>query len=94
MWYGADFLVKWCMNKKWFVWLTGFSFIIYAVHVPLVNYGIDWVFSYTNHIACYRTVTFIILPVAIIAAAVLFGLLLRTLSPKIYAILTGGRGLV
>lgn len=94
MWYGADVLVKWCMERKWFVWLSGFSFIIYATHVPIVCYGIDWLFAYTNHLPNYRLIDFFLLPCIIITLAILFGFLLRKLTPKLYAILTGGRGLM
>jgi fucose 4-O-acetylase-like acetyltransferase len=38
VWFGADDLVKWFMHKKWFVWFISFSFILYALHVPLLHY--------------------------------------------------------
>ena len=91
-WYGCNALVKWCMSKQWFVWLTAFSFIIYAIHVPLITYTIDGMFMLTNQLPHYRWLTFIILPILIILFSICVGFILRKLVPKVYAILTGGRG--
>jgi len=33
-WYGCNAIVAWSMGHRWFVWLSGFSFIIYVMHVP------------------------------------------------------------
>ena len=40
-WYGCNTLVQWFMNKKWFAWLSAFSFMIYVLHAPLVRLRID-----------------------------------------------------
>lgn len=40
-WFGLNGLVRWCMARAWFRWLTGFSFMIYVLHVPLVNYATE-----------------------------------------------------
>jgi fucose 4-O-acetylase-like acetyltransferase len=91
-WFGSDELVKWCMNKKWFVWLSAFSFIIYALHAPLVAYAINAIFPLVQHIYGYRLITYIFLPVALLIFCIGTGELIRTISPKLYALLTGGRG--
>lgn len=93
VWYGSTGLVQWFMAKRWFVWLSAFSFIIYAVHAPLVAFAIEGVFRYVNHVPYYRMLTFIVLPVVLIGVSVLLGALLRRVSPGIYGVLTGGRGL-
>jgi fucose 4-O-acetylase-like acetyltransferase len=92
-WYGCDGLVRWCMDRKWFVWLTAFAFMIYAVHAPLVAYATDAVFGAAAQLPFYRILTFILLPLAIIAFAVGAGAVLRKAWPGLYGILTGGRGL-
>jgi len=92
-WYGCNGLVSWCMERKWFLWLTAFSFIIYAVHAPLVAYAIEAVFAFVNKVPCYRILTFIFLPLSIIGFAVGIGALIRKVWPGLYGILTGGRGL-
>ncbi|MEI7981290.1 MAG: hypothetical protein WCI71_06525, partial [Bacteroidota bacterium] len=74
-------------------WLTAFSFIIYAVHAPLVAYAIEAVFAFVNKVPCYRILTFIFLPLSIIGFAVGIGALIRKVWPGLYGILTGGRGL-
>jgi fucose 4-O-acetylase-like acetyltransferase len=91
-WFGSDELVKWCMDKKWFVWLSAFSFIIYALHAPLVAYAINAIFPLVQHVYEYRLITYIFLPVALLIFCVGTGALIRTISPKLYALLTGGRG--
>jgi peptidoglycan/LPS O-acetylase OafA/YrhL len=92
-WYGCDKLVVWCMERKWFVWLTAFSFMIYAIHAPLVAYAIEALFAVVNQVPYYRLLSFIFLPLVIIAFAVGVGALLRRVWPGLYGVLTGGRGL-
>lgn len=92
-WYGLDGLVNWCMNRKWFVWLSAFSFIIYAVHAPLVAILINAMFSWLNFMGGYRIISFVLLPVLLIAMSVGLGSLLRATVSKFYSLLTGGRGL-
>lgn len=91
-WYGCNALVEWCMNRKWFVWLSAFSFMIYVVHAPLVAYATDAVFGMVNHFPNYRMLTYIFLPLAVIALSVSLGALLRKFLPGVYGLLTGGRG--
>lgn len=91
-WYGGNYLVRFFMEKRWFVWLSAFSFMIYAFHAPLVAYMTNAVFTYTGHIYGYRMLTFIFLPLAIIILSVSLGALIRKLIPDFYGILTGGRG--
>jgi|GEM_PF-233467 len=92
-WYGGDFIVRWAMKRNWFVWLSAFSFMIYAMHAPLVALLIDPFFNLLHHMEGYRIISFILLPLLLITAAVGFGALLRWLSPAAYQLLTGGRGL-
>ena len=93
VWYGCDKLVRFFMSRSWFVWLTAFAFIIYALHVPLVNYCTRIAFTYFSNVPNLRLVTFIVLPIIIIACCVLVGAVLRKTIPKVYALATGGRGL-
>jgi fucose 4-O-acetylase-like acetyltransferase len=94
MWFGFDGVVRFFMNQRWFVWLTAFSFIIYAFHVPLVNYALSLAFTYGNVIPHFRLVLFILLPTLVIGMCVMIGSLLRKIVPRFYGVLTGGRGLV
>jgi peptidoglycan/LPS O-acetylase OafA/YrhL len=80
------------MNRKWFVWLSAFSFVIYAMHVPLVAFLINGMFQWLNFVEGYRLITFVALPLMIIAWCIALGLLLRSITPKLYGVLTGGRG--
>jgi len=92
-WYGLDPLVSRCMKYKWFVWLSAFSFMIYAMHTPLVAYCINPVIALLDPLPASGLLTFFILPTIIIAFCISTGFLLRTIVPKVYGILTGGRGM-
>ncbi|MCU0321719.1 MAG: acyltransferase [Chitinophagaceae bacterium] len=91
-WFGCDALVKWCMQKQWFVWCTAFAFIIYALHVPLVTYTIDGMFKCLQIFQYYRLITFFLLPLLIIVCSMGIGFLLRKYLPKTYSVITGRRG--
>jgi fucose 4-O-acetylase-like acetyltransferase len=92
-WYGLDPLVHWFMQKRWFVWLSAFAFIIYAMHAPLVAYLINPVLEMLNPLPATHLLAFILLPLTIILFSVCTGALLRKVMPGVYHILTGGRGL-
>lgn len=92
-WYGCNILVSWCMRRKWFVWLTAFAFIIYALHAPLIAYAVEGLFAIVKQVPHYRLLSFVFLPLSVIAFAVGTGALLRSAWPQLYGILTGGRGL-
>ena len=92
-WFGLDPLVRWCMDRKWFARLTAFAFIIYAMHAPLVAYLINPVLALLSPLPGTHILAFILLPFAVIILAISTGALLRLISPKVYGLLTGGRGL-
>jgi fucose 4-O-acetylase-like acetyltransferase len=92
IWFGADPIVKWCMDRGWFTWAASFSFIIYALHVPLIHYATTLAFIYWNRLTYYRLLTYLIVPVIIFLICILAGAVLRKAFPKIYRIATGGRG--
>lgn len=93
-WFGMNKLVDWCMNKKWFVWLTGFSFLIYALHVPLINYTHHLLKPWFSHWQYYRLLDFLLLPLLIILLIVLTGYVWRKWLPGFYRLMTGGRGMI
>jgi fucose 4-O-acetylase-like acetyltransferase len=92
-WYGCNRIVEWCMNRKWFVWLSAFSFMIYAMHAPVVAYATDGLFAIVNQLPHYRMLTYIFLPLILICIIVVVGAALRNTFPKVYSLLTGGRGM-
>lgn len=92
VWYGSNSIVTYCMNKPWFVWLTSFSFIIYVIHVPLINYSLCFVYRYFPFFLYNRLLLFLLLPISIITFAIIVGALLRLLFPRLYSICTGERG--
>ena len=92
-WFGLNGLVRWCMARGWFRWLTGFSFMIYVLHVPLVNYATELALRYGRAVPHIHLLTYLGLPLLIVLFSVGVGALLRWALPGVYAVLTGGRGL-
>jgi fucose 4-O-acetylase-like acetyltransferase len=92
-WYGGDFLVKFFMQQKWFVWTSAFSFMIYVLHAPIVIFANQILFLRFDHLPFYRIIIYVALPLALVAISIGMGALLRSITPKLYGLLTGGRGL-
>lgn len=92
-WYGSDALVRWCMARAWFVWLSAFSFMIYALHAPLVAVLIDPTIAVFAALPQPQLWAYVVLPLSLIAASVVLGAALRRVAPGVYGVLTGGRGL-
>jgi len=91
-WFGLNSLVAWCMNRQWFVWLSAFSFIIYALHAPLVAFAIDSSLALVKIGEGSQLVAYVGLSVATLIFCVGVGWLMRATMPKFYGLLTGGRG--
>ncbi|MBK7030111.1 MAG: hypothetical protein IPH45_13290 [Bacteroidales bacterium] len=91
-WYGLDIIVHWFMNRKWFVWLSAFSFMIYALHAPLVAYLINPALEILKPFPGAQMLSFVLLPLSIVLLSVVTGALLRKGTPSFYSLLTGGRG--
>ena len=81
------------MAREWVRWLAGFSFMIYAVHVPLVNYVTEAMLLYGASVPHINWWTYVTVPLAVSALAVLLGATLRRAALPVYSVLTGGRGL-
>ena len=92
VWFGSNTLVNRLMKYQWFVRLTGFSFIIYALHTPILFYANALLFPLMEHIANFRLQLFVTLPLTIILFCIATGVVLRKIMPKFYSTLTGGRG--
>lgn len=92
-WFGGDAIVRWFMQRKWFVWLSAFSFMIYALHAPFVAYFINPVIDFFQPLEAARMITFVVLPLGVVAVCVILGALLRSVTPGIYRVLTGDRGI-
>jgi fucose 4-O-acetylase-like acetyltransferase len=92
MWFGINKIVRWCISREWFVLLTGFSFIIYAMHVPLINYMHHLLKPWFSHWTYYRLLDYLLLPLLVITLIVLTGAVWRKLMPGFYRLMTGGRG--
>lgn len=92
VWFSADRLVQWAMRQKWFVWASSFSFFIFGFHVPLLAYVTTLFFMYGSGFQWYRLCTYILSPCLVLLLCILAGALLRGALPKVYKVMTGGRG--
>jgi hypothetical protein len=92
-WIGGRALADWAMRRAWFAWLTGSSFVIYALHVPLVNYVTEGALQRVGTSPGASLGVYLVAPIAVMVFAVLVGTVLRAATPTLYGVLTGGRGL-
>ena len=92
-WYGMDALVRGAMARQWFRWASAFSFMIYALHVPLVNYLLAPTFEILHGLPMFRLTAYFLLPITLILFCISVGALLRRFAPPVYEIVTGGRGM-
>jgi len=92
VWFGANRVVKYCMQREWFVWATAFSFVIYGMHVPLIEYVTMLMYRYMDQLPNYRLIVYILAPSLVICICILTGAMLRQFIPKFYRLATGGRG--
>lgn len=92
VWFGLDAVVKWCVQRQWFVWLSAFSFVIYGLHVPLIEYVTTLMLAYLKPIPNYRLIVYLLAPVTVFMFCVAAGALLRRVLPAVYKVATGGRG--
>lgn len=92
VWFSTDRLVKWCMRRHWFVWLSSFSFFVFGLHAPLVVYLTRLSFTWFSTVPNYRLLTYILIPSLVFGFCVLMGSLARRFLPGFYSWSTGGRG--
>lgn len=92
VWFSLDDVVKWFMQRKWFLWLTAFAFVIYGMHVPVIEYLTIFLYRYIHHLTNYRLIVYLTAPAITLSICIITGVLLRKLSPKFYRLATGGRG--
>jgi Acyltransferase family len=92
-WFGMDGIARAAMRQSLFRWLAGFSFIIYALHVPMVNYVTEYALKIGTGIAHIELWTYLLVPLVVVAITVVIGAVFRATARPVYSLLTGGRGL-
>ena len=92
-WYGMDGIARAAMRQPLFRWLAGLSFVIYALHVPMVNYMTEAALKVGTGIAHVELWTYLLVPLVVVAVSVAIGAALRAGARPVYGVLTGGRGL-
>ncbi len=93
IWFSADRVVSYFMNKKSFVTISRYSFIIFGLHVPLLPYLMQIAYLYGHNIPCYRLIFYFLVPAVVFCFCIAVGAVLRKAVPAAYRIATGGRGL-
>ncbi len=94
IWYGGNSVVRWANKQKILQKIMSFSFMIYAFHVPILYFVMLAVNHYLRNWQYHRFFTYLFIPIFIVMVSILTGFLLRKFTPKVYHILTGGRGII
>lgn len=93
IWYGCNGLVRWA-QRTWFLGKAqDFSFMIFALHVPILYYLMYWAKVAMASYSFHRIFTFVVVSFSVALLSMLIGALLRRFLPAFYSIVTGGRGL-
>lgn len=92
IWFGADRVVTWIMNKEWFHTASGYSFFMFGLHVPLLPYVMKWALMNTSMLPNYRLLCYLVVPFLVLCFCIWMGSLLRRYIPRLYLLTTGGRG--
>lgn len=92
MWFGADRIIQKVMKQAWFHKVSGFSFFIFGMHVPLLPYVMTWALLSLNFLPLYRFVLYIVVPLVVLLFCIWTAGLVRRYLPGVYSMLTGGRG--
>lgn len=92
MWFGADTIIQKVMKQEWFHKVSGFSFFIFGMHVPLLPYVMTWAMATFSFLPMHRLLLYLIVPLAVLMLCIWIAGLIRRFLPKAYLLLTGGRG--
>ncbi len=95
MWFGSDRVVNYCMRNRWFLGISQYSFIIYAMHILIFA----CLFNFSKLIrfdgfssAQYQLLMFFVAPFLAFCLCVATGCILKNRMQPVYRLLTGGRG--
>jgi fucose 4-O-acetylase-like acetyltransferase len=92
MWFGADKIIHWFLKQSWYNSMTGFSFFIFGIHVPLLPYLMTCALMTFNFLPNYRLLCYLVVPLLVLVFSLWVGWLCKKFAPFLYKILTGGRG--
>ncbi len=92
MWFGSDRIINRVMKQDWFHKVSGFSFFIFGMHVPLLPYVMTWAMLTFSFIPLHRFVLYLVVPLIVLLLCIWTAGLVRKYLPRVYTILTGGRG--
>jgi fucose 4-O-acetylase-like acetyltransferase len=92
MWFGADRIIQKIVKQEWFHKVSGFSFFIFGMHVPLLPYVMTWAMLTFNFLPMHRLLLYLIIPLLVLTFCIWTAGLIRRFMPKVYLVLTGGRG--
>jgi surface polysaccharide O-acyltransferase-like enzyme len=91
LWYGYDVYVPRLSHAGRVWWLSAFGFFVFAFHEPPLFIIKKLLFRVFGHSAAADLAIYVIAPVAVVTLAVTVGAAMRRHTPRVYALLTGGR---
>jgi hypothetical protein len=92
MWFGADRIIHKVMSREWFHQVSGFSFFIFGMHVPLLPYVMTWAMLTFSFLPFHRFIMYLLVPFLVLLVCVWAAGTIRRFLPKVYLLVTGGRG--
>jgi hypothetical protein len=93
VWYSVDELAMLAMDQPWFRKLTGYSFFIYGMHIPLQAYVMQYFEMQFSVFPLYRISTYLLVPAGVVATCIAAAWLAHRYTPGFYKLMSGGRGL-
>ena len=91
-WFVFDKVLLKVIDHSFLLKISASSFFIYAFHAPLIGY-VNQIFALSsNNFSNNPLFSFFFIPVIILFIILLAEDLIKSISPKFYTVLTGGRG--
>lgn len=91
-WFVFDKALLKVINHSFLLKISASSFFIYAFHAPLIGY-VNQIFSLSsNSFSNNQLIAFFFIPVIILFIILLAEDFIKSISPRFYTVLTGGRG--
>ncbi|HSK14159.1 MAG TPA: acyltransferase, partial [Phnomibacter sp.] len=92
VWFSVDKLANWWMSQPSLKGSPAYSFFIYGLHVPLLQYCMVLALWLSADLPFARMSTYFLVPLFIIVVCIILANITRKFAPKFYGLLTGGRG--
>lgn len=92
-WFGYDFYLKKLNANIKLSYLVGYTFFIYAFHIPFLTVLMNTSLSAFGSSIVAELLIYIVTPIISITVAIIIANLLKKYLKPVYCVLTGGRGI-